>query len=73
MSAIGNMSRWKVRSNAEADEGYSDISVENEDKKIGIIIELKYAENAAFADSCQEALKQIRDKNCEASLTDNGM
>ncbi|MDE7044687.1 MAG: PD-(D/E)XK nuclease domain-containing protein [Acetatifactor sp.] len=73
LGLFGNMAGWKVRSNAEAGKGYSDISVEIEDKEIGIIIELKYAENAAFTDSCQEALKQIRDKKYEASLTDDGM
>lgn len=64
---------WTVRSNAESGEGYSDISVEVEDRGIGIIIELKYAENAAFEDGCQEALKQIRDRNYEEALIDDGM
>ena len=64
---------WTVRSNAESGEGYSDISVEVEDRRIGIIIELKYAENAAFEDGCQEALKQIRDRNYEEALIDDGM
>ena len=30
------MDGWKVKSNAEAGEGYSDICVEVEDKEIGI-------------------------------------
>ena len=64
---------WKVKSNAESGEGYSDISVEVEDREIGIIIELKYAEKAAFEDSCKEALKQIRDRNYEETLIDDGM
>ncbi len=64
---------WKVRSNAESGEGYSDISVEVEDKEIGIIIEIKYAEKAAFDDGCREALKQINDKNYEEALIDDGM
>ena len=42
------MDSWKVRSNAESGDGYSDISVEVEDKDIGIVIELKYAENAVL-------------------------
>ena len=64
---------WKVKSNAESGEGYSDISVEVEDREIGIIIELKYAEKAAFEGSCKEALKQIRDRNYEETLIDDGM
>lgn len=67
------MSGWKVKSNAESGEGYSDISVEVEDKDIGIIIELKYAEKAAFDEGCREALRQIHDKNYEEALIDDGM
>ena len=33
------------------------------DKEIGIIIEIKYAENARFEEACQSALKQIEEKN----------
>lgn len=70
---FGNMAGWKVKSNAGSGDGYSDISVEIEDKEIGIIIELKYAENASFDDSCREALKQIKDRNYEETLIDDGM
>ena len=73
LGLFGNMDKWKVRSNAESGEGYSDISVEIEDKEIGILIELKYAENAAFDEGCQKALKQIKDKNYEETLIDDGM
>ncbi|MDE6054718.1 MAG: ATP-binding protein [Lachnospiraceae bacterium] len=73
LGLFGNMSNWKVKSNAETGDGYSDISIEIEDQEIGIVIELKYAENAAFDDGCQEALKQIRDRNYEEKLIDDGM
>ena len=73
LGLFGGMADWKVRSNAESGEGYSDISVEIEDKAIGMIIELKYAENAAFDDSCRDALQQIQDRHYEELLTDNGM
>ena len=73
LGLFAGMNGWKVRSNAESDEGYSDISVEVEDKEIGIIIELKYAEKAAFDDGCREALKQIGERNYEEALLDNGM
>jgi len=73
LGLFGNMSGWKVRSNAESGEGYSDISVEVEEKEIGIIIELKYAENAAFDDGCRKALKQIKDRGYEELLIDDGM
>lgn len=73
LGILGNMDGWNVRSNAESGEGYSDISIEVEDKEIGIIIELKYAEKAAFDDGCQEALKQINARNYEERLIDDGM
>lgn len=73
LGLFGNKSDWKVRSNAESGDGYSDISIEIEEEEIGIVIELKYAENAAFDDACQEAMKQIRDRNYEETLIDDGM
>ena len=73
LGLFGNLDGWKVKSNAESGDGYSDISVEIEDQEIGIVIELKYAENAAFDNACQEALKQINDRNYEEALIDDGM
>lgn len=73
LGIFGNMDGWNVKSNAESGEGYSDISIEVEDKEIGIIIELKYAEKAAFDDGCREALKQINDRKYEEALIDDGM
>jgi hypothetical protein len=73
LGLFGNMDGWKVKSNAESGDGYSDISVEVEDQEIGIVIELKYAENAAFDSACKEALKQIYDNNYEEVLADDGM
>jgi len=64
---------WIITSNAESGDGYSDISVEVEDEKTGIVIELKYAENARFDEACEKALKQIREKRYEDMLTDDGM
>ncbi len=73
LGLFAGMSDWKVKSNAESGEGYRDISVEAEDKEIGIIIEVKYAENAAFDVGCSEALKQINNRNYEEALIDDGM
>ena len=73
LGLFGNMHTWTVRSNAESGEGYSDISVEIKNEKIGIVIELKYAENASFDAACQEAMKQIRERNYEEKLIDDGM
>lgn len=46
LGLFGNMDGWDVQSNAESGDGYSDISIEIEDQETGIVIELKYAENA---------------------------
>lgn len=73
LGLFGNMAGWKVRSNAESGEGYSDISIEIEDEEIGILIELKYAEHAALEEGCRKALEQIKDRNYEEALMDDGM
>lgn len=73
LGLFAGINGWKVKSNAESGEGYSDISVEVQDKEIGIIIEFKYAENASFDKGCREALKQINDRNYEETLIDDGM
>lgn len=67
------MEGWKVKSNAESGDGYSDICIEAEDREIGIIIEVKYAEKASFQEGCSAALKQIHDKNYEEAFLDDGM
>lgn len=73
LGLFGSMDGWNVQSNAESGDGYSDISVEVEDRETGIVIELKYAENAAFDNACKEAIKQIRDRNYGEKLADDGM
>lgn len=73
LGLFGNMDDWIIMSNAESGDGYSDITVENEMKEIGFVIELKYAENAAFEDGCREAMQQIRERNYEEILVKDGM
>lgn len=73
LGIFGNMDGWIVKSNAEAGDGYSDITVEVADRDIGIIIELKYAENAGFTAACTQALRQIKEKNYEEALVDDGI
>ena len=64
---------WVVISNAEAGEGYSDILIEMEEKKIGIVIEVKYAENDTLDTACQEALMQIEEKRYAERLLKDEM
>lgn len=73
LGLFGNMDDWSVMSNAESGEGYSDIIVEAEDAEIGIVIELKYAEDAEFDAACTAAMQQIKDRNYEEVLVDDGM
>lgn len=73
LGLLGNMDDWIVMSNAESGEGYSDITIEIEESEIGIVIELKYAEDAAFEEGCMAALQQIRDRHYEEILVRDGM
>ena len=73
LGLFGNMDGWDVQSNAESGDGYSDISIEIEDQETGIVIELKYTENASFDTACREAMKQINDRNYGEKLVDDGM
>ena len=58
---------------SETGDGYSGILVESQDTEVGIVIELKYAENAAFEPECKNALEQITGRNYEERLADDGM
>lgn len=73
LGIFGHMDQWRVKSNAEAGDGYGDIVVEIDDGDVGIIIELKYAENARFEAACKEAMEQIKARNYEELLLDDGM
>ena len=64
---------WLIKSNAESGEGYSDILMEIPESRTGIIIEIKYAEGAAFDLSCHKAVEQIREKHYDAILLEDGM
>lgn len=65
------MDSWKIKSNAESGDGYSNIIIECEEQEIGIIVELKYAEGTAFDKKCMEAMQQIRDRNSDRRRHEN--
>ena len=73
LGLLAHMDGWLVKSNAESGEGYSDISIEIRQRDIGVVIEIKYAENGAFDAACQEALWQIRERSYESTLVEDGM
>ena len=70
---LGYKTSWKISSNQESGEGYSDILVKIEDDDIGIVIEVKYADNADLESACKEALAQIERSDYDEQLRDMGM
>jgi hypothetical protein len=57
-------SRWITKSNKESGTGYPDLLIETPER-IGIVIELKYAESGDLEKACDEALLQIEEKRYE--------
>lgn len=72
LGILGFKDGWFVRSNQESGDGYSDILIKIESEDIGIIIEVKYAENGDYDSVCQSALEQIRKKDYTAALEEEG-
>jgi hypothetical protein len=66
LGLLRHKENWLVLSNAESGEGYSDILIEVPDRKIGVVIELKYAEDDKMEAGCAEALSQIDEKQYDA-------
>ena len=67
LGLLQNQRGWMVKSNVETGEGYSDISILTADR-LGIVIELKYADDRNLAKACREALKQIEEKKYAEGL-----
>ena len=67
LGLLQNQDSWLVKSNAETGEGYSDISIQTPDR-VGIVVELKYADDGNLEKACAEALKQIEEKKYEQGL-----
>ena len=59
LGILGVKASWGISSNRETGDGYADILVEPDDEDIGIIIEVKYAEDGNLDAACKEALEQI--------------
>ena len=73
LGLLGFQDDWIVKSNAESGIGYSDILIETRRNRIGIVVEMKYAEDGNLEVACQKALQQIEDKKYEARLKEDGM
>lgn len=73
LGLLGYKSTWRTISNAESGIGYSDILIEIGENRMGIVIELKYAEGGDMDAACEEALQQIEEKDYIARLKQDGM
>ena len=71
LGLLRSQGSWLVKSNAETGEGYSDISIQTPDR-IGIVIELKYADDGNLENACEEALGQIEEKKYTEGLKRRG-
>lgn len=67
LGLLQNQDSWLVKSNAETGEGYSDISIQTPDR-VGIVVELKYADDGNLEKACAEALRQIEEKKYAEGL-----
>ena len=67
LGLLRSQGSWLVKSNAETGEGYSDISIQTPER-VGMIIELKYADDGNLEAACAEALNQIEEKKYAEGL-----
>ncbi len=72
LGLLRSQGNWLIQSNAELGEGYSNISICTQER-IGIVIELKYADNGDLTVACTEALREIEDRKYAEGLKHRGM
>ena len=72
LGLLRSQDSWLVKSNAETGEGYSDIFIQTPER-VGIVIELKYADDGNLEKACREALKQIEEKKYAQGLKRRSM
>ncbi len=70
---LGVKTSWGVSSNRETGDGYADILVEPDSGELGIVIEVKYADDGNLEAACKEALEQIEDIRYDEALYDEGI
>ena len=67
LGLLRSQDSWLVKSTRYLRVGYSDISIQTPER-IGIVIELKYAEDGNLEGACSEALRQIEEKKYAEGL-----
>ena len=73
LGILGFKENWSVMSNRESGDGFSDILIRIEDEDIGIVIEVKYADDGNLEAECERALQQIIDIRYTESLEQEGI
>ena len=73
LGILGFKEDWSVLSNRESGDGFSDILIQIEDEDIGIVIEVKYAEDGNLEEECQRAMQQIIDTRYVEALEQEGV
>ena len=59
LGLLSHMENWAVWSNIEFGEGYCDILLEVPENRVGVVIEMKYAQEDRMEAACTEALISI--------------
>lgn len=73
LGILGFKEDWVVLSNREAGDGFGDVLIQMEDADIGIVIEVKYAEDGNLEKECENALNQIIDTRYVEALEQEGI
>ena len=74
LGLLRSIADWKILSNAEAGEGFSDIIIEpRRNLNMGIVIEIKYAATfQGLGEACAKAMEQIKARGYDERLRNEG-
>ena len=73
LGILGFKENWSVMSNRESGDGFGDILICIEDEDVGIVIEVKYADDGNLQGECEKALQQIIDIRYTEALEQEGI
>ena len=73
LGILGFKENWSVMSNRESGDGFGDILIRIEDEDVGLVIEVKYADDGNLQGECEKALQQIIDIRYTESLEQEGI
>lgn len=73
LGILGFKENWSVMSNRESGDGFGDILIRIEDEDVGIVIEVKYADDGNLQGECEKAFQQIIDIRYTEALEQEGI